>query len=180
MAKVAFLGSSYIARLDKFCCSDMKIPGQTQFFGVPGLRADSVPPSKIQEITVFNPDIICVLVGGNDISDTSSPSEIFKNIVNLVDVLKNVCMIYQIYVCEVLSRGKFKFSKHMTYERFEAQRTKINKKLIIMKNASIIPLRKIKYPQDYVSDCVHLNDGGQKKLFFALRTAILTTKLTGQ
>lgn len=117
LAKVAFLGSSYRARLEKFCCSDMKIPGNTQFFGVPGLRAESVPPppSNIQEITVFNPDIICILVGGNDISDTSSPSEIFKNIVNLVDVLKNVCMIYQIYVCEVLSRGKFKFSKHMTY-----------------------------------------------------------------
>ena len=80
MAKFAFLGSSYIARFERFCNYDMKIPGILRFFGVPGMRADNVPYSKIREIKHFCPDVVCFLLEGNNISDMSSPCGIFRHI----------------------------------------------------------------------------------------------------
>ena len=126
------------------------------------MRADNVPYSKIREIKHFCPDVVCILLGGNDISDMSSPCGFFRHIAKVVDEIEKVCDP-KIYVCELLPRGKFKFSKDLTYERYEAQRKKINKKLRSPHHASVISLGKIKYPKDYISDLVQLNESGQKK-----------------
>lgn len=175
MAKVALVGSSYVSRLEKFCEGDLKIPGEVKFFGVSGMRADNIPQNKINEILIFKPDIVIILVGGNDICDNSSPNDIVKNIKNLVDELKENAVQF-IYVSEILPRGKFKYSVELTIERFNSQKKKINKKLQNFANASVISMKKIKYPEDYIRDCVHLNDSGQKKLFFNFRTVVLSTR----
>ena len=53
---------------------------------------------------------------------------------------------------------------------------KINKKLCSLHHASLISLGKIKYPKDYISDHVHLNESEQKKLFSGIHTVILSTQ----
>lgn len=68
MAKVAIIGSRYISRLEKLCKGDFKTPGVVGFLGVPDLRDDNVPQSKINEVKKFGPDIVIILVCGNDIS----------------------------------------------------------------------------------------------------------------
>lgn len=130
----------------------MKIPGIVGFFGVPGLRADNVEVN-----------IVIILVGGNDISDKSSPCEIFGHIARLVEQFKED--VHFVYVCEILTRGMFKYSKTLTKDRFDAQVKKINKKLYSLKTATVISTKKINHDKEYSSDLVHLNDSGQKKLF---------------
>ena len=55
------------------------------------MRADNVPYSKIREIKHFCPEVVFILLGGNDISDISSPCEILRHIANVVDEIKKVC-----------------------------------------------------------------------------------------
>lgn len=69
MAKVVIIGSSYISGLEKICKGDFITPGVEGFFGVPDLWDDNVPQSKIKEVKKFGPDIVIILVCGNDISD---------------------------------------------------------------------------------------------------------------
>ena len=61
------------------------------------------------------------------------------------------------------------------FQRFE--RKKINKKLLNLHHATMISLGKIKYPTDYISDLVHLNESGQKKLIFGIRLHIINAGL---
>ena len=72
----------------------------------------------------------------------------------------------RILISEILSRGKFKYSRELTLDRFNAQKNKINKKLKAIANASVVSMSKIKYPQDFCCDQVHLGESGQRKLFF--------------
>ena len=64
--------------------------------------------------------------------------------------------------------------KIQVFQRFDKREIrgskKINKKLRSLHHASVISLGKIKYPKDYISYLVHR----QKKLFFGIRTVILS------
>lgn len=176
MARVALTGSSYISWLQRFCYSDLKVPCETKFFGVSGMRANNIPRRTIDEIKKFKPTLVFILVGGNDIDDQSIPNEISNNICNFVDELKTSGVQF-IYVLEILPRGKFKYSKALTIDRYNAQMQKINKKLRLHTNASVVSMKTIKYPADYKEDLVHLCESGQRKLFYIIRKIVLSTRV---
>lgn len=78
MAKFAVLGSSYVERLRRFTSEDLKVPGEVRWFGVPGLRCDSLTEEMWRRNLTYKPDCLFLRVGGNDITTTTSPNDVVR------------------------------------------------------------------------------------------------------
>lgn len=89
MAKFAVLGSSYVERLRRFTSEDLKVPGEVRWFGVPGLRCDSLTEEMWRRILTYKPDCLFLHVGGNDITTTTSPNDVVRKIMDIYCNLKD-------------------------------------------------------------------------------------------
>lgn len=72
MTRTALFGDSYIKRLGRFCDHFLGIPGDCSVYGVGGMRINRV-----------HPHTVCVCLGGNDISTSSTPKKLMKTLSNL-------------------------------------------------------------------------------------------------
>lgn len=106
MAKFALLGSSYVERLRRFTSEDLKVPREVRWFGVPGLRCDSLTEEMWRRIMTYKPDCLFLHVGGNDITTTTSPRDVVRKIINIYGILKD-SGVKSVFVAEVLTRGDF-------------------------------------------------------------------------
>ncbi|XP_069121492.1 uncharacterized protein [Argopecten irradians] len=165
MAKLAVFGSSYVTRLERYCHGDLKVPGTVRFFGKGGMRLDSIPSHLLQDLIEYRPDVVVVQLGGNDISATSSPNEIFQRLQTLqTDLLR--AGIQKIYFAEILRRGNFTKSPGLTQTSFNKQWNKINR--LTQTKLNFIRIH-VKFPDHYLHDLVHLNDTGLQTQFLSVR-----------
>ena len=89
MTSFALFGSSYISRLMRHCDGDLQISGiNTQFFGRGGLRTDRMDEELLRRAVDTRADYVFLHIGGNDISPSSKPRDIFERIVELVNTFK--------------------------------------------------------------------------------------------
>ena len=156
MAKVALFGDSYIKRLSSYCKGFLGIPGDCRFYGVGGMRADSPNNEPLRQLIRFQPDTVCICLGGNDISVDSSPKKTYEDIVGVVDCLRN-SGIEMVYICEILTRGQFRKSPGLNKKTFDKKRKLINKKLRKTYKEFFVTFSDIHYPDHYDTDGVHIN-----------------------
>jgi hypothetical protein len=64
----------------------MKIPGECNFFGLGGMKAENVSDSLLVKLRLYAPDVVFIHIGANDISKDSSCQTICENIQSLVGV----------------------------------------------------------------------------------------------
>ena len=103
--KISIVGSSYIARLERYCSNDLGIPGDVRFHGKGGLKAGRVPSTLVQDDLNFNPDVVFLHCGANDIGANTSERDITAKIVEFADRLAGNGAV--VYVGELIPRGDF-------------------------------------------------------------------------
>ncbi|XP_021350938.1 uncharacterized protein LOC110448818 [Mizuhopecten yessoensis] len=131
MPTLILYGSSYIERLRRHCDGDLCISGvNTVFFGRGGLRTDRMDQRFVRQAIATGAEFAFLHVGGNDISPTSTPREIFERIVELVFTFNNAGM-KKVWVAEIITRGNFSKVPGLTKEAYECQRIRINQLLLV-------------------------------------------------
>ena len=130
MTKIAFFDSSYISGFERHCKPQgMKFPPKLNFFGGDGMTAKgSLLMKELCELIDFQPDLVFVVLGRNDIKNDCIPQTIFSDIQCVVRTLQD-SGISRIFVCEIIPRGNFKKVQGLTESRFNTIRTVINKRL---------------------------------------------------
>ena len=173
MAKIALFGDSYIARLEEFCCGDLRVPGDVRFFGFGGMNFDNYSDEFIK-LKSFYPDAVFINLGGNSITTETKPNKLAGKLRDLVTELKENG-VKRVYVAEITTRGKFR-PVNLMKKCFDDQRTKMNKTLRKMYGVDFIVFRDIKYHLDYSTDLIHYNDRGLQKFFYCVRRVLLSFK----
>ena len=102
MPAFALFGSSYISRLERFCNGDLQVPMSCHFFGAGGMKVTSISVPKYTQLLQLNPDYVFIQLGGNDISSTTTPREIFEKI-----IVPDVLTIFTLTVLNVYTLGRF-------------------------------------------------------------------------
>ena len=165
---IALYGDSYITRLKNFCKSDLRVPANLCWFDKSGVRSDFIDrkgqidataKANYDRLKSLRPDVVFINVGGNDLTTTSNPREVYDRILGLVDELKQVG-VKVVYVAEILTRGDFRKcpDPKMNKESFDLQRKKINTLLAKQLKERFLKFSDIRYPNDYSTDLVHLLD----------------------
>ncbi|OWF41035.1 hypothetical protein KP79_PYT18979 [Mizuhopecten yessoensis] len=90
------------------------------------MRAGSIPKHLLVDPIAYNPDIVVIQLGGNDIAATSSPNDIFQTLLKLQTDLQTAG-IKEVYFTEIVPRGNFDKSPGLTATSFDKQRNKINR-----------------------------------------------------
>ncbi|OWF37614.1 hypothetical protein KP79_PYT10423 [Mizuhopecten yessoensis] len=183
MPTLILYGSSYIERLRRHCDGDLCISGvNTVFFGRGGLRTDRMDQRFVRQAIATGAEFAFLHVGGNDISPTSTPREIFERIVELVFTFNNAGM-KKVWVAEIITRGNFSKVPGLTKEAYECQRIRINQLLHKKFGKHFVQFKDIKYPTDYLQDLVHLQTSelitvntGIKKYMSRIRRIIASTQ----
>ena len=190
---IALYGDSYITRLKNFCKSDLRVPANLCWFDKSGVRSDFIDrkgqidataKANYDRLKSLRPDVVFINVGGNDLTTTSNPREVYDRILGLVDELKQVG-VKVVYVAEILTRGDFRKcpDPKMNKESCDLQRKKINTLLAKQLKERFLKFSDIRYPNDYSTDLVHLldfstatNNTGLKKYESRLRRILCSIK----
>ena len=127
-------------------------------------KGDSVPTNYIpavrrtdcgDEVKRREADVYLINIGGNDITPTSEPDDIFMRIVNLVYELYRRRRVKMVYVAEIQTRGDFRGG--LTKEEFDRQRQIMNELLKERFQQYFVSFTDVRYPNDYDEDLVHLD-----------------------
>lgn len=89
MARFCLFGDSYVERLRRYSNNALPIPGEVHFIGRGGLRTNRLDESMLLRMKLLKAETVFVNIGGNDISPSSSPREIFNRICSLVDDIRS-------------------------------------------------------------------------------------------
>ena len=90
------------------------------------MRTDNINRNLYQELLRAKAGFVVANVGGNDISPTSTPDEIFRRIVEIAEDLYE-SGVKTVYIAEVLTRGDFSKCQGLTRETKENQEKKRKK-----------------------------------------------------
>ncbi|KAH3799646.1 hypothetical protein DPMN_153257 [Dreissena polymorpha] len=144
------------------------MPGELRFFAKGGMTAARPDVELLQELKTSRTLSwwFWVVLGGNDICTSSSPADIVSSLLRLQTQLHEAGTTH-VHFCNICERGYFPKDRAMTKKCFNAQRIKIND--CLNKNACVIELKKIRFPADYLTDMVHMNEVGNTKLFRHIR-----------
>ena len=173
MAKYAVFGSSFINRLRTFCNGDMKVPGVCKFFGKGGMTAKEVSTELLDDLKEFEPDVVFVQLGANDIQDQSTCKDICESIHQVFSELKKTSAKF-IYIAEICERGSFIKSPGLTHDVYKKQRNSINRTLKKVHGDYFVQFTDIRFPQDFDNDLVHFSPSGLRKYFFRIRRLFLS------
>lgn len=157
MTRTALFGDSYIKRLGRFCDHFLGIPGDCSFYGVGGMRADSINKEALRRLIEFHPHTVCVCLGGNDISTSSTPKKTYEDIIEFVKLLEN-SGVNTVYVCEIMTRGKFLKTPGLDKKTFDKKRKLINDHLRKKFGQRYLSFPDIHFPKHYDRDGVHLSE----------------------
>src|SRR5215469_1776281 len=118
--KIAIVGHSYINRMPKIFFTRATI----RKFCYGGAHASSFPDSdQFLDLQEFDPDIIYLQIGGNDINRHSDPEIIFQDILGLVWQWNYGRRNIPILVGEIEKRTK---PRGMTINQYDSQRRYLN------------------------------------------------------
>lgn len=173
--RIAIFGSSYIRRLDSWCNGDFKVPATVRCFGKGGMKASSVPEDILNDVFNFQPDIVFIQLGGNDISKSKTPSDLVGDLIKLVDNFKSAG-VKQVYIGEILERGDFTKSPGVDITFFNSVRKFVNRRLVKIYGKHVINFLQVRFPRDYLDDKVHLNSNGLRTYYLKLRRLFLSLK----
>ena len=151
----ALFGDSYIKRLRDYCNDDLAVPGHVFFYGKGGLRTDRMVNSLWKRCLRREPDVCIINIGGNDITTTSEPEDIYQRIVKLVDQLYRRRHVKSVYVAEIQTRGNFRDG--LKKDEFDRQRLIINELLKERYGRCFVEFKDVVYPTDYDDDLVHMD-----------------------
>ena len=190
---IALYGDSYVERLQKYCHEDLRVPSDVYWFGKGGLRSDFIKrngevdisaKAMFRKLKELKPDAVFLNVGGNDLTTSSEPRQVVDRILGLTAELQQAG-VGLVYMTEILTRGDFSKCPDQEMNRtcFDRQRKKINSLLRGELKGKFITFPDINYPDDYLSDLVHLmetssikNNTGLKKFESRLRRIICSLK----
>ena len=182
---IIVFGDSYVSRLEKYCDGNLRVPGTINFLGKGGLRAcklSNVP--QYIDLLRSKSDVVFVHLGGNDISPTSNPHEIFDAIRRQIVTDLHGNGVRCIYVGQILPRSDFSKCPGLTKSCFERQRNRINYLLGNEYKDFFLKFKDIRCPRDYLPDGVHLktddvvkNRIGMKKYAERIRLVLCTVTL---
>lgn len=131
-----------------------------------GLRTDRMDYRLYDRMLRKRPQIAVINIGGNDITPTSAPRDIFKRICNIVEDLHD-SGVKHVFIAEIMTRGDFSKCPGLTKVSFDLQRKKINHLLAKTYKEKLIRFSDIRFPKDYSYDGVHMG------------TEVTTTRNTG-
>lgn len=190
---IALYGDSYVSRLKNLCGGDLRVPATVCWYDKSGVRSDFIDrhgkfddkaKANYERLKKLGPDVVFINVGGNDLTTTSNPREIYDKILSLVDELKAVG-VKVVYVAEIMTRGDFSKcpDPKMNKTSFDLQRKKINTLLAKKLKDTFVKFSDVRYPADYTKDLVHLlefatttNNTGIKKYESRLRRIFCSLK----
>ena len=155
MPTFALFGDSYSMRLQDYCNDDLAVPGHVYFYGKGGLRTYGMVMSLWKRCLRREPDVCFINVGGNDITMTSDPEDIYKRIVKLIDQLYCRRCVQMVYVAEIQTRGSFRGG--LTKEDFDRQRIIINDLMRERYDRWFVEFKDVIFPKDYDDDLVHID-----------------------
>ncbi|VDI10947.1 Hypothetical predicted protein [Mytilus galloprovincialis] len=183
--KVLILGHSFISRLTQALTYDPKLSPDFNLaqcsvscYGISGGTVDRLKNNDDlnAHIQQFQPSVIILQIGGNDLCDPSLKAETLAcNIVDLMsDFQLHYSFVNKIVVCELFTRTQ---PWYITAEQYENKRRIVNQMLPILvddKKHFWKHLRLMNSPlQIFASDGVHLSALGMQKYYRSLRLAIL-------
>lgn len=155
MAKFGVFGDSYVERMRRDCGGTVMVHGMTRFFGKGGLRTDRMDENLLARVINAHVNVLVVNIGGNDITPTASPSDIFQRICDLIETFEK-SGVSVVYVNEIMTRGDFSKCPGLTKAVFDRRRKTINKLLHEKFSDRFVKFTDIKFPADYLPDLVHL------------------------
>jgi len=109
-------------------------------------------------------------VGGNDITSRCCTDTIFRDIVNIAEVLY-ANGVEKVFIASIVQRGKFKPWTGLDSDQFRMIRRSINKKLKSKYGECFVEVdKRLIFPRHYDSDLVHPGDkeGGMNVLMHAV------------
>ena len=136
------------------------------------MKAESYDERLFQELVRFKPDFTIVLLGGNDITSVSRPSDIFRHLKLLTERLAAIGC-HTICFIQITERGKFRDAQ-LYKVSFNAQHKRINN--LMSGIVETVTIKDLRFPKDYDKDFVHVNNYGQSKLFFTIRRKVFSLK----
>ena len=188
--KIQLFGHSFVRRLRDFISDndtasftwDLHGPPLIQYSGFPGANVDRLR-SKLDYVEDFEPDIVFLFIGTNDLYRTSSsPSSVAQDIINLVGKLLELG-INKVIVVSITHR-----CEPSTKTRFPVDISWFNNR-VDETNGFLSDLLHLQYPSKtyfwklkgfwseqakkkvFAPDGCHLSPTGQSKLLFNLRAA---------
>jgi hypothetical protein len=139
------------------------------------MTASHYDTGLLNELLAFEPNVVLLSIGGNDLNSTSKPSSVYQKIASFGEFLKEngVSTVYVVKICE---RGLFEPDSEMTKRSFNAQRRKINTLLDKNNELCTVDLN-MRFPRDYDEDKVHFSQSrGLQKCFFNIRRVFFQHK----
>ena len=124
-------------------------------------------PNKacLESLLRYAPDRVLIHLGGNDISIHKTPREVADDILRLVSHIEDKG-VGTVLVGQILTRGgTFKKSPGMTGDMFRRKKNRVN---TIRKTRE-----RMKFPQDFAADEVHISEGNLWKYGAQIRRALL-------
>ena len=188
---VAIIGHSYVSRLEMFASehehhnirSDLNLRQcEVHWLGNRGGKVKKVLRYDLMAIDAIRPDVAIVHLGGNELDNGDDPETVAASLVHLAGRLKDHgCQL--VYLCSVLPRPRPKFSSQ---QQFQTAADHFNDHLKIIldhrpghkqdkefQNIKFWQHRRFRENELNVHDRdgVHLNDLGQKRLYYSIRQA---------
>ena len=183
------VGHSFVKRLKTFIASSADLshslnlpPGKflVQYSGFPGAQVHDLR-AKLDVISDFQPDLVIMLVGTNDLFH-HSPSHTAAQITDLVDTLRFVLKVPEVVVCQTLNRGV-----PTTPSRYPVDVSEFAEKVSALNRTldrtlkGFATLWRLKgfwsdeaHKAAISADGVHLSQIGNRKLFNNLRAIVVT------
>ncbi|XP_053381462.1 uncharacterized protein LOC128549140 [Mercenaria mercenaria] len=136
------------------------------FFGVPGMATNRMFEGMFESLKTYKPRYVFINLGGNDITDSCNPHDIYLNIINIVEELYN-CGVERVFVASIVERGKFPKWTGLNHKFFNVYRRSVNKKLKKYFARDFVQIgKRLIYSRYYDLDLVHPgNRQGGMKLF---------------
>ena len=177
MVKSGVFGGSFVARLNSLWTGDMNIPGECNFVGLDGMKAENVSDSLLVKLRLYAPDVVFIHICANDISKDSSCKNICGNIQSLVgEIYKAGAKV--VFVAEICQSGNFTKAPGLTCQSYNKHKNSINRTLQKLFGDNFVKFKDISFPGDFDKDLVHFSLSGMKKYFFRIRRIFLGFKCT--
>ena len=185
--KVTVLGHSYVRDLAGYSNSILRISDslifEIQYIYVPGARFQTFidRPHLIQQAAQYNPDIVIVLLGGNDISENVPLTNIREICSKFYSLLNSYLTNKFVISVQVEPRYLTRVNRHGTPAAQEYQRLSgyfnfwLKKQKFKNRLVCVCGPNRLSDPKLYKPDGIHLNQLGISRLFTILKFALVDT-----
>ena len=128
MTKFAIFGDSYVAWLERFTAGKMAMSGLCRFFCRSGMSTTRKYTDKHRDLLNYRPDVVFLVLGGNDIRWDSNVDDIVKILTNIVNELYSAG-VNKVYIGTIAARGSVPSFTSLNRAKFNKIRRGINRKL---------------------------------------------------